>query len=93
MATDSLTWDWPWIQKLFKDPSAWPVNLERRPLLLTSKYLVEFDDFAEAVERAFAAGLRQHHSLDDAKANRLGWIAAHRDIDQDARKGNLRSLC
>ena len=33
--------------------------------------------FANAVEKAFSTGkLRQHHALDDAKANRLGWLAA-----------------
>lgn len=43
-------------------------------------YLNDYDAFAHAVEMAFAAGLRRHHALDDAKANRLGWIAAGGDI-------------
>lgn len=45
-------------------------------------YLNDFDAFNEAVEEAFANGLRRHHALDDAKANRLGWIAAGGDIDR-----------
>jgi hypothetical protein len=32
--------------------------------------------------------LRRHHALDDAKANRLGWIAAGGDIEQNARLAN-----
>lgn len=31
---------------------------------------------------AVAGGLRRHHALDDAKANRLGWIAAGGDIER-----------
>jgi hypothetical protein len=76
LATDSLAYDWPWIQQLFRDPGTWPANLDGKPLLLTMNYLVEFDQFEAAVENAFAGGLRRHHALDDAKANRLGWLAA-----------------
>jgi hypothetical protein len=47
-------------------------------------YLNDYDLFVEAVEKAFRS-LRRHHSLDDAKANRLGWIAAGGDIDQATR--------
>lgn len=35
LACDSLAWDWPWIQEIFRDPSLWPVNLAHKPLLLT----------------------------------------------------------
>lgn len=74
LATDSLAWDWPWIQKIFKAPGNWPANLDRKPLLLTAGTLVNFEQFEASVERAFIEGLRQHHALDDAKANRLGWM-------------------
>lgn len=75
LATDSLAYDWPWIQQLFKKPGTWPPNLDGKPFIL------QFDadpgeKFNDALERAFAGGLRRHHALDDAKANRLGWIAA-----------------
>lgn len=70
LATDSKNWDWPWIHEIFHEPGSWPVNLEGRPLELQVTPI-----FADAVERAFALWLRRHHALDDAKANRLGWLA------------------
>lgn len=81
LATDSLMWDWPWIQEIFSAPNTWPENLDATPLLLTMNYLPGYDQFCEAVELAFAEGLRQHHALDDARANRLGWIACGGDTD------------
>lgn len=84
LATDSLGWDWPWIQEIFHIEGTWPANLARDPLLLTINYLNDYDCFIEAVEKAFSS-LRRHHALDDAKANRLGWIAAGGDIDQVTR--------
>lgn len=70
LATDSLSWDWPWIQEIFEDLATWPPNLDGKPLILNQE-----TEFNLAIERAFADGLRRHHALDDAKANRLGWIA------------------
>jgi hypothetical protein len=70
LATDSLSWDWPWIQEIFDLPGTWPENVESRPLILN-----QTPEFNLAVEQAFAAGLRRHHSLDDARANRLGRLA------------------
>jgi len=84
LATDSLAWDWQWIQQLFWTPGTWPANLDRKPLLLTMNYVNDYDAFTEAVEEAFAGGLRRHHALDDAKANRLGWLAAGGDIERKA---------
>lgn len=81
LATDSLAWDWRWMQRIFPSPKTWPFNVERRPLLLTMNYLVNFEAFEPAVERAFASGLRRHHALDDARANRLGWLASGSDVD------------
>ena len=85
LATDSLAWDWPWIQKFFEEPGTWPVNLAGQPLLLNMNYLADYDKFDAAIAKAFADGLRRHHSLDDAKANRLGWIEAGGDIEMSAR--------
>lgn len=85
LATDSLAWDWPWIQRLFSAPGAWPANLERTPLWLTMNYLNDFDKFDHTANAAFeSGGLRRHHALDDAMANRLGWFAAGGDIDRVA---------
>ena len=82
LATDSLQWDWPWILALFRDH--WPENLSTEPLLLTMNYLDDFDGFEAAIQSAYrgesGSGLRRHHALDDAKANRIGWIAAGGDI-------------
>ena len=82
LATDSLAWDWPWIQEVFYEMDAWPENLDGKPLLLTMNYLPGYDQFCSAVEQAFAEGLRRHHALDDAKANRLGWIASGGDVEK-----------
>lgn len=77
LATDSLSWDWPWIQEIFEDMATWPPNLDGKPLILAQE-----TEFNLATERAFAGGLCRHHALDDAKANRLGWIAVSSDIER-----------
>ncbi len=81
LATDSLAWDWPRIQELFAAPKDWPLNLDSQPVLLNMTYVMDIEKFEEAVEQAFAGGLRRHHALDDAKANCLGWIATGGDIE------------
>jgi len=70
LATDSMHWDWPWIQKIFSEPEFWPTNLAAKPLILGQNPELEL-----AIEAAFSSGLRRHYALDDAKANRLGWLA------------------
>lgn len=70
LATDSLSWDWPWIPKIFRAQGSWPANLTRHPEILTLS-----DAFQRATVEALATGLREHHALDDAKANRLAWMA------------------
>lgn len=87
LATDSISWDWPWICELFAEAGEgtdWPAhmttqgkaevfrpaNVAANPLILTQSPV-----FNLAVERAFKSGLRRHHALDDAKANRLAWLA------------------
>lgn len=74
LATDSISWDWPWIQEIFYVTGTWPANLDGKPAVLS--FSAVFDD---AMEKAFADGLRRHHALDDAKANRLGWMDANKD--------------
>ena len=80
LATDSLAWDWPWIQRIFETSGTWPENLAGQPLILLFDADVG-EAFVNAVEAAFLTGLRQHHALDDARANRLGWIAAGGNTD------------
>lgn len=58
----------------------WPQNLSPEPVLLTMNYLRDYDPFVDVVEKALSEGLRRHHALEDAKANRLGWIASGGDI-------------
>lgn len=75
LATDSLSWDWPWIQEMLRLPGTWPENLVNKPLVLSQS-----PAFILSVEDAFKSGLRRHHSLDDAKANRLGRLAQEKEI-------------
>lgn len=82
LATDSREYDWAMMEAIFWSNATWPANLDRKPALLMRNYLANYDAFTQAVEEAFAGGLRRHHALDDAKANRLGWIAAGGDIER-----------
>ena len=76
LATDSFNWDWPWVLDIFCDLNTWPKNLENYPVVLNFDYIPDIETFNEEVENAFMDGLRQHHALDDAKANRIGWLAS-----------------
>lgn len=78
LATDSVQWDWPCIETLLE--KRWPQNLARDPLLLTMDYLYAFDAFEAAREAAFASGLRRHHALYEALANRQAWYTSGGDI-------------
>jgi hypothetical protein len=76
LATDSLSWDWPWIQEIFYLPETWPENLDDKPASLYE--LIDSPFFDRAVQQVFEnheLRLRRHHALDDAKANRLAYLA------------------
>lgn len=76
IATDSLSWDWPWIQELFCDPGTWPANLDGKPASLYE--MVDSPFLEQTTEQIFEnhePRLRRHHALDDAKVNRLVWLA------------------
>lgn len=45
-------------------------------MLITINYIKDFDVFNDVIEIAYTEELRHHHALDDAKANRLGWLAS-----------------
>lgn len=76
LATDSLSWDWPWIHEIFHEDGTWPSNLDRRPVLVTPSEDLPRKAFNLAVEACYTDGLRRHHALDDARANRQGWLAS-----------------
>jgi len=71
LVTDSLAWDWPWITEIFDSLNAWPINLARTPFILEQTMQLN-----NAKNLAVGRGLRKHHALDDAKANRLGYLAS-----------------
>ena len=76
LATDSLSWDWPWIQEIFYLPGTWPENLDGKPALLLE--MMDYSFFSNATEKAFQSHLprlRRHHALDDTRANRLSWLS------------------
>lgn len=78
LATDSLSWDWPWIQEIFNDVAFWPKNLDGKPASLYE--MVGAQKMEQEVEYTFrdhTPRLRRHHALDDAKANRLAWFACN----------------
>lgn len=76
LATDSMTWDWRWIQILFAELGTWPANVDGKPEILG-----QGAEFCQAVEVAFSGGLRRHHALDDAKANRFAWLAVRSELE------------
>jgi hypothetical protein len=70
LVTDSLAWDWPWIIEILDGINHWPSNLDRTPFILQPSL-----ELNNAIKLAASRGLRKHHALDDAKANRLGYLA------------------
>ena len=105
LATDSLSWDWPWIGELFAEAGEgtnWPAHMTThsksevfRPANVAAKPLIlsQSPQFNLAIEAAFASGLRRHHALDDAKSNRLGWLAVmHANEDALAALENSKKL-
>jgi hypothetical protein len=79
LSTDSLSWDWPWVQEIFYLPGTWPGNLDGKPALLLE--MMDYAFFANAIEQTFQnheLRLRRHHALDDAKANRLAWMSSQK---------------
>ncbi len=77
LVTDSLSWDWPWIQEIFNDVAFWPKNLDGKPMsLYANKVNTTFiEQFAEKAFSSNVPHLRRHHALDDAKVNRLALLA------------------
>jgi len=78
LATDNPSWDWPFILEIFKDN--WPDNLNRECFLLNMNYMKDADAFYDAIKGEYESGLRNHHALDDAKANRIGWLSSEKEV-------------
>lgn len=74
IATDAVAWDWPWVQKICYASGTWPRNLSHQPLAVSS----QTDVYETTGLQHNDPSLRQHHSLDDAKALRFLWLSAKR---------------
>lgn len=84
LATDSLSWDWPWIQELFCTPGTWPENLDGKPVSLYETVGAAFlERIVEQTFQSHVPRLRRHHALDDARVNRLAWLARN-DVKKNA---------
>ena len=79
--SDAPDLDWRWLTWIFSSSGiGWPSNLVRQP----KKF--DFDAtqgqrFHKTTESSYSQfGLRRHHALDDAKANRTGWRAVYSEV-------------
>lgn len=71
--SDSPSFDWPFVQHMF-DHHGWPVNLRIKAEHLGYTYERQQIIFRVAVMQAMKKfQLREHHALDDAIANKLGY--------------------
>lgn len=76
--SDAPFFDWQHVKKLF-DNYGWPTNLKRTEGLLIFPSISQQQRFESTVEDAFNSvklQLRRHYALDDAIANRIGYLAA-----------------
>lgn len=75
--SDSPYHDFGYVQHMF-DSWGWPSNLNKKPEWLVFGH-IQGERFENAVEHAFRSfkpTLRRHHALDDAIANKYGFIQA-----------------
>lgn len=75
LVTDSPSWDWPWIEKLFHLPGTWPQNLGAHPVPLYQ--IDDPDKLKQYIDWTFetqGSRLRRHHTLDDAIAHQQAWL-------------------
>lgn len=71
MWCDSPYHDWPFIEHMF-DNWGWPSKLAKKPGWHTKD--LDFNIGVEQAFNTFVPKLRRHHALDDAIANRHGFI-------------------
>lgn len=74
LISDSPTIDGLYLHSLLKGPG-YPPNMERRVLPMKMPSPLGWQRFHTALEAAEKSQRRPHHALDDAKANRLAWLA------------------
>lgn len=72
------TWDHLFIWDIFGSPDAWPPNLLHPGLIQLTPAQQQI--YVRTIEVGYATGLRRHHALDDAIANRRGWLAAQAQL-------------
>lgn len=74
LISDSPTIDGLYLHSLLK-VAGYPPNMDRkiRPMKMPSP--MGWQRYHSALEKAQKSQLRAHHALDDAKANRLAWLA------------------
>jgi len=78
MWSDAPYFDWQHVEHMFEN-HGWPGNLIQKPIHLTFASSIQNMRFQNAVENAFNTiqpMLRRHHALDDAIANRYGFLRA-----------------
>ena len=79
LITDSPVVDAPYVHELLKD-TGYPQNMDRHIRHMKMPSPAGWQRYHSALERAQkAAAYREHHALDDARANRLAWLAGHRN--------------
>lgn len=74
--SDAPSFDWPHVYELFEQNPPWPINLRQSPVSLSFETAIKNLRFAQTVESMYSreSSLRRHHALDDAVANRLGFL-------------------
>jgi len=77
--SDAPSYDWPFVTHLF-DNWGWPTNLKRTPAYLgfNENKAIRFANAVENAFRTIKPSLRRHHALDDAIANREGYMKVMR---------------
>ena len=81
--TDTSSLDWRWLHWLFTvGGTGWPENIAQKPNVLSFD-AIKGEQFTNGVEASYSKGkLRRHHALDDAEANRRGWLAASSKFEE-----------
>lgn len=74
--SDAPYFDWQHVKHMF-DNNGWPANLVRKSAMIQFDSSIKQTRFDNALEQLMKSkSLRQHHALDDAKANILSYHKA-----------------
>lgn len=74
LTTDAEDWDWSFIVNLFSEPGTWPSNLTQHPAVLGNTDAMSTFTWVRT-QIVSDHCLREHHSLDDARRNRLTYMS------------------